>query len=191
MNAALGNVAIMLGANQLVKRIPFDDHPEYVQYARVAYVSAQLLCLAIFYFCSVRIKRANDLTVLKYVEPKNPMSQEPGELVTTTHRDYDLADVRKAMRGIIMGTVMVAVMHGYFKYTNPLVIQSILPLKNALESKQAQLWIWGQPATGDLKRPFKAPNSLFGGAAAPAAQSSASSSTPAPAAAITEKKKSS
>ncbi|KAL9932227.1 hypothetical protein V8E36_008999 [Tilletia maclaganii] len=188
MNAALGNVAIMLGANQLVKRIPFDEHPEYVNYARIAYISAQLLCLLVFYICSIRIKRANDLTVLKYVEPKNPMSQEPGELITTTHRDYDLADVRKAMRGIVMGMLMVGVMHGYLKYTNPLVIQSILPIKNALESKQALLWIWNQPATGDLKRPFKVANSLFG-AAAPAASSSSSSTTPAPAA-ITEKKKS-
>ncbi|KAE8210991.1 hypothetical protein CF319_g5698 [Tilletia indica] len=184
MNAALGNIAIMLGANQLVKRIPFEEHPEYVIYARVAYITAQLACLAIFYFCSIRIKRANDLTVLKYVEPKSPMSQDPGEMITTTHRDYDLQDVRKAMRGIITGMLMVGVMHGYLKYTNPLVIQSILPIKNALESKQALLWIWNRPATGDLKRPFKAAASLFGGAApeAPAV-------TAAPAAATSEKKK--
>ena len=43
-----------------------------------------------------------------------------------------------------------------------LVIQSILPIKNALESKHALLWIWGKPATGDLKRPFKAGPGLFG-----------------------------
>ncbi|CAD6883919.1 unnamed protein product [Tilletia laevis] len=193
MNAALGNIAIMLGANQLVKRIPFDEQPELVIYARIAYVTAQVLCLAIFYFCSIRIKRANDLTVLKYVEPKSPMSQDPGEMVTTTHRDYDLADVRKAMRGIITGMLMVGVMHGYLKYTNPLVIQSILPIKNALESKQALLWIWGKPATGDLKRPFKAAASLFGGAApaeapAPAAVAASPAASPA-AAASSEKKK--
>lgn len=43
-----------------------------------------------------------------------------------------------------------------------LVIQSIIPLKNALESNMAKIWIWGMPATGDLKRPFKVP-SMFGG----------------------------
>lgn len=43
-----------------------------------------------------------------------------------------------------------------------LVIQSILPVKNALESKHALIWIWGKPATGDLKRPFKAPAGPFG-----------------------------
>lgn len=53
-------------------------------------------------------------------------------------------------------------MHLYFGYTNPLVIQSIMPLKNAFESNMAKLWIWGLPATGDLKRPFKPPASIFG-----------------------------
>lgn len=44
-----------------------------------------------------------------------------------------------------------------------LVIQSIIPLKNALESNMAKIWIWGMPATGDLKRPFKPPAGLFSG----------------------------
>lgn len=66
-----------------------------------------------------QIKKANDLTVLKYVTPKSPMSQEPGELITTTHRDYDLAEVSKAMRGVYMGMLMVAGMHLYMGYTNP------------------------------------------------------------------------
>ena len=26
----------------------------------------------------------------------------------------------------------------------------------------AKIWIWGMPATGDLKRPFKPPAGLFG-----------------------------
>ena len=46
-------------------------------------------------------------------------SQEPGELVTTTHRDYDLSEISKATRGVLMGTLMVAFMHLYMGYTNP------------------------------------------------------------------------
>lgn len=42
------------------------------------------------------------------------------------------------------------------------MIQSIIPLKNAMESNMAKIWIWGMPATGDLKRPFKPPAGLFG-----------------------------
>ncbi|PWN41176.1 putative PHO88-involved in phosphate transport [Ceraceosorus guamensis] len=164
-SAAVMNLAFMFGAMQVAKRIPFDDKPEYIQYARAAYVAAQLFCVLINYFISLRVKKANDLTVLKYVDPKSPMSQEPGELVTTTHREYDLSECSKATRGVLMGTIMVGFMHLYMGYTNPLVIQSILPIKNALESKEARIWLWGQPATGELKRPFKAPPGMFGMAA--------------------------
>ncbi|WFD19012.1 phosphate transporter (Pho88) [Malassezia caprae] len=164
-------MAVMFGAMQIAKRIPFDDKPEYVRYAQLAYVLSQLLCLGVFYFCSLQVKKKNDLTVLKYVNAKVPtvrpsthmQSQEPGELVTTTHRDYDLAEISKSIRGVVMGMAFMAVMHLYMGYTNPLVIQSIIPLKNALESNMAKIWIWGMPATGDLKRPFKPAPGLFSG----------------------------
>ena len=73
MNAAVTNMAVMFGVMQMAKRIPFEDNPEYVLYARVGYVAAQLACLAVFYFCSIQIKKKNDMTVLKYVNAKNPM----------------------------------------------------------------------------------------------------------------------
>lgn len=65
--------------------------------------------------------------------------------------------------------IKVAVMHLYFKYTNPLLIQSIIPLKGAFEGNEIKIHLFGTPANGDLKRPFKAPaglmSSLQGGAA--------------------------
>jgi hypothetical protein len=47
-----------------------------------------------------QIKKKNDLTTLKYVQPASPMSQEEGGLVTTTVRDYDLQETSKAMKGL-------------------------------------------------------------------------------------------
>lgn len=41
--------------------------------------------------------------------------------MTTTHRDYDLSEISKSMRGILMGSLMVGLMHLYFGYTNPYV----------------------------------------------------------------------
>ena len=73
MNAAVTNMAVMFGTMQMAKRIPFEESPEYVTYARVGYLCAQLACLAVFYFCSIQIKKKNDMTVLKYVNAKNPM----------------------------------------------------------------------------------------------------------------------
>lgn len=73
MNAAVTNMAVMYGSMQLAQRIPFDDQPEYVAYARTGYVVAQLACIAVYYYCSIQVKKKNDLTVLKYVDAKKPM----------------------------------------------------------------------------------------------------------------------
>ncbi|QRW17649.1 inorganic phosphate transporter PHO88 [Rhizoctonia solani] len=145
MNPAVTNLMVSLGAMQVARRIPFDD-PEVLHYVRLGYIAAQLICLATFYVVSYRIKAKNDQTVLKYVEPKSPMSPESGGLVTTTVRDYDLAETSK---------LVVA-------FTWPLFIQGLMGLKNLIEAKPVAIHIFGRPATGNLKRPFKAPGGLFG-----------------------------
>ncbi|KAF8631630.1 hypothetical protein AX15_002270, partial [Amanita polypyramis BW_CC] len=94
MNSAVQNLAISLGVMQVARRIPFDD-PQVLLYVRVAYVVAQVVILGVYYYVSLKIKAKNDQTVLKYVESANPMSQEAGELVTTTVRDYDLTETSK------------------------------------------------------------------------------------------------
>jgi len=106
---------------------------------------------------------AADMTTLKYVEPAPMGSSEEGKLVTTTIHAYDVGQVKQLMRSQMMGVAMMAVMHLYFKYTNPLVIQSIIPLKSALESNMTKIHLWGQPASGDLKRPFKQPAGFMSG----------------------------
>lgn len=61
-----------------------------------------------------------------------------------------------------MGVGMMCVMHIYFKYTNPLLIQSIIPLKGAFEGNLVKVHLFGQPAIGDLKRPWKAAGGFMG-----------------------------
>ena len=61
-----------------------------------------------------------------------------------------------------MGLVMVAVMHLYFKLPNPLLIQSILPLKSMAQSKLIQIHLFGQPAVDALVRPWKTNPGLAG-----------------------------
>lgn len=88
-------------------------------------------------------------------------SEEP-KLVTTTVYAYDLQQLRSLFKGQLMGIGMMAFMHGYLKYTNPLLIQSIIPLKSVFESNLVKIHIMGKPATGELKRPFKAGGGLLG-----------------------------
>lgn len=101
------------------------------------------------------------MTTLKYVEPPQMGSSEEPKLVTTTIHAYDLQQLRNQFKGQLMGIAMMAFMHGYLKYTNPLLIQSIIPLKSAFENNLVKIHIMGFPATGDLKRPFKAAGGLM------------------------------
>jgi hypothetical protein len=104
-----------------------------------------------------------DMTTLKYVEPAPMGSSEESKFVTTTIYAYDKQQLKQLYKSQLMGIAMMAVMHFYFKYTNPLLIQSIIPLKSAFEGNLVKIHLFGVPASGDLKRPFKAPAGLLAG----------------------------
>ena len=103
-----------------------------------------------------------DMTVIKYVEPPPMGSTEEPKAVTTTIHAYDSQQLRALYRSQLMGIGMMCVMHLYFKYTNPLLIQSIIPLKGAFEGNLVKIHLLGQPATGELKRPWKASAGILG-----------------------------
>lgn len=102
------------------------------------------------------------MTVLKYVEPSPMGSTEEPKVVTTTVHAYDHAQLRQLFKSQLMGVGMMGVMHLYFQYTNPLLIQSIIPFKGALEGNLVKVHVFGQPAAGELKRPWKAAGGLGG-----------------------------
>ncbi|GJJ08622.1 hypothetical protein Clacol_002841 [Clathrus columnatus] len=180
MNPAVSNLVISLGAMQLAhipsqtvaRKIPFDD-PQVLTYVRIAYAVTQAITLAVYFYTAYKIRSKNDQTVLKYVEPANPMSPNSGGLMTTTYRDYDLSEVSKLLKGVYTGIGMMAFLHLYMKYTQPLFVQALMGLKNLYEAKPVAIHLLGQKAEGDLKRPFKTAPSLFGGAGNPATDKAA------------------
>lgn len=89
-------------------------------------------------------------------------STEEPKAVTTTVQAYDKSQLRQLYKSQLMGVGMMAVMHIYFKYTNPLLIQSIIPVKGAFEGNLVKVHLFGTPATGDLKRPWKAAAGMMG-----------------------------
>lgn len=151
---------------QIARKINFED-PQILFYVRTLYIVSNILIFAVYYYQYRKIQARNDLTTLKYVEPASPLSgkTEP-ELVTTTVKEYDMLELQKAFKSVAMGVGMMGVMHVYFKFSQPLLVQSILPFKNALETKLAAIHVFGKPAIGEYKRPFKAAPGMFGGAAA-------------------------
>lgn len=97
-----------------------------------------------------------DMTTLKYVQPAPMGSAEEPKLITTTIHAYDSEQARALFKSQLMGIGMMGFMHLYLKYSNPLLIQSIIPLKGAFEGNLVKIHVLGQPAVGELKRPFKA-----------------------------------
>ena len=165
---------------QVSKKIPFED-PQVLMGVRALYIVSNLIIVGIYLYMQQKINAKKgspalplahiyitlmttfkDLTTLKYVEPPPMGSSEEPKLITTTVHSYDLQQLRGLFKSQLMGVGMMAVMHLYFKYTNPLLIQSIIPLKGAFEGNLVKIHLFGQPAVGDLKRPWKAAGGLMG-----------------------------
>jgi len=108
------------------------DDPNVLNGVRALYVVSNLLIAAIYFYTKIQIDKKRGTS-----KPQPPDSQ-------------------------LMGVGMMGVMHLYFHYTNPLLIQSIIPFKGALEGNLVKVHIFGQPAAGELKRPWKAAGG-FGG----------------------------
>ena len=166
---------------QVSKKIPFDD-PQVLLGVRVLYVVSNLVILGIYLYIQMKINSKKgaltpftqdfsicsltatmiDLTTLKYVEPPPMGSAEEPKLITTTVHSYDLQQLKGMYKSQLMGIGMMGFMHLYMKYTNPLLIQSIIPLKGAFEGNLMKIHLFGSPAIGDLKRPWKSAGGMMG-----------------------------
>ena len=165
---------------QVSKKIPFED-PQVLMGVRILYVVSNLIIAGVYLYLQSKINAKKgmnfgycgysgtltevimtDMTTLKYVEPAPMGSAEEPKLVTTTIHSYDLQQLRGLWKSQLMGVGMMGVMHLYFKYTNPLLIQSLIPLKGAFEGNLVKIHLFGSPAIGDLKRPWKAAGGMMG-----------------------------
>ncbi|KAF2128657.1 inorganic phosphate transport PHO88 [Dothidotthia symphoricarpi CBS 119687] len=155
------NLVIILGFMQISKKIPFDD-PNVLMGVRALYIISNLIIAGISLYVQQQINKKNDMTIVKYVEPAPMGSGEEPKFVATTVKAYDVSKLRELFKAQMMGVGMMCVMHIYFKYTNPLLIQSIIPLKGAFEGNLVKVHLLGQPATGDLQRPWKAAGGMMG-----------------------------
>ncbi|KAG0344080.1 hypothetical protein BG004_004758 [Podila humilis] len=153
------NMALVMGSMQITNRLDLED-TKTKQIILGCYITAQLVVLAISYIIQRKIVSKKDTTVLKYMEQPKPMSGEQPKLITTTNMAYDLEQNAQAQKQALIGLALMVFLNFQFGVIRPLVVQSILPIKNALQSKFAQVHLFGKPAEGDLRRPWKADNPL-------------------------------
>ncbi|KAG2209051.1 hypothetical protein INT46_011449 [Mucor plumbeus] len=181
------NMGFLLVSMQLAKKIDWED-PNVLNYARIGYYGAQILVVAMAYGLITFIKKKNDTTTLTYDAPKKPGQAEGApETISTTVKDYDIDQIQQFIKSTVTSILIISVMHWQFKFTQPLLMQSILPIKNLLTHKVALIHLWGDAPEGNLARPFAAENplagltSMFSGGDAAAAPATA-----APAAAVAD-----
>lgn len=98
------------------------------------------------------------------------MLYRPASFITTTNCDYDQQQVWQQIKQVAMGVAILGLVHYKWGYVQPLLFQSILPLKNVIDASVYKVHLLGKPAEGDLKRPWKAASPLdaFGGSGAAA-----------------------
>ena len=186
----VSNIAIMLLMMQASRRIDMENE-QNIMYIRAAYIISIVSTYLVYQFVKRRIVATNDTTTITVTQPKNPMKpQETPVTEVMSVRDYDLREVDTAIKSIWSGVAMMAFMHLYMKYTNPLFMQCINPIKGALEHNETKIHLFGHKAEGELKRPFKAAPGLLEGlmggasasqpaaaAAAPVAESASATAT--------------
>ncbi|KAF8928209.1 hypothetical protein BGZ58_009817 [Dissophora ornata] len=151
------NMAIVMGSMQITNRLDLED-TKTQQLILGVYVVAQSIVLGISYIIQRRIQSKKDTTVLKYLDQPKAFSGEEPKLITTTNMAYDLEQNAQAQKQALIGLGVMLFLNYQFGVIRPLVVQSILPVKNALQSKFAQVYLFNKPAEGDLKRPWKADN---------------------------------
>ncbi|KAF9433959.1 hypothetical protein BGZ76_008752 [Entomortierella beljakovae] len=157
MNSQLINMAIVMGSMQITNRLDLEDK-KTKELILGSYVAAQAIVLGVHFLIKRRITAKKDTTVLKYLDQPKPFSGEEAKLITTTNMSYDLEQNAQAQKQALFGLVLMIFLHFQFGVIRPLIVQSILPVKNALQSKWAQVHLFGHAAEGDLKRPWKADN---------------------------------
>lgn len=82
-------------------------------------------------------------------------------MVETTVRDYDLEKNKEFLKSTFSSVAFIAVLHFYLGINQPLLIQSILPIKNTYHQPIVQIHLLGKKAVGHLERPFKSSSFSF------------------------------
>ncbi|KAI7862264.1 inorganic phosphate transporter [Spinellus fusiger] len=163
LSSPLFNIGFMLASMQLAKKVDWEN-PHTLFVARTGYYGAQVLVMIMTYMLMTLIRKKNDTTVLTYVNKAKPSfgggAGGQDETVTTTVMEYDISQLKQFLQSTVTSILMISVMHWQFKFTQPLLLQSILPIKNLVVHKEALIHLWGDAPEGALQRPFPAENPL-------------------------------
>jgi len=117
--------------------------------------TVQISIIALLFYIRSRAQKNNSKT--KVHVPKSAK----GPAKTMTESEYDVSETESAIKSALVTLAIITGIHMYWGTLQPMIFQSILPLKNVLwDAPVARIYIWGDKATGKLERPFKVDSPL-------------------------------
>ncbi|KAF9198825.1 hypothetical protein BGZ49_000243 [Haplosporangium sp. Z 27] len=152
-------MVLVTAAMRITNRLDIED-PLIKKLIFGIYIVSQIVALGTSFLISQRIHQKADTTVLKYTEEPGPLSKEEPKEVTSTVMEYDLKQNSQALNQAFFIFALMMFMHYKSGAVRPLIIQTVLPLKNVFTSNWAKIHLFDRPAVGDLARPWKDEDSL-------------------------------
>lgn len=156
LNNPILTMAVFIGSAQLIRKLIDLSEPKNIFYARIAYVTSQVLMIGALLLLRYFIRMSEDGPRVNVDHPANPLTGEPARKQAMTTREYDLSEVGKQLQSTVIGFGFMLLLHKWFGLVQPLVVQSVMPWKSFFTSPLIRIRLFGQYASGSLARPFKA-----------------------------------
>ncbi|RKP19995.1 hypothetical protein ROZALSC1DRAFT_28470, partial [Rozella allomycis CSF55] len=161
MFSALLPLILVFGTIQVSKYFNLDT-PENLTTIRAVYTIAQFLVFSVFALIYFKVKKNVDKAVVMYTPPPEPFGETKKETVKMSIQEYDTMELKQNLRQASISVAILAFLHVKFGYTQPLIIQSVLPIFNLIKSPLFKIYFLGKSASGELRRPWKvASNPMF------------------------------
>ncbi len=153
-------IGILFGWSKLGLDTSFDTEEGQgnIFIIRCAFYGVVLVCLALVALMRLKINSGTpNLEKIEVITPKTMAEPEKMEEMTIT--DYDQSQIKKLAGSILMPMCIISLMHFKWQFVRPLVLQSVMMPMTMAKSQLFKIYILGQPAEGDLERPWVAPKS--------------------------------
>lgn len=143
--------AISIGSMQISKHA-FMSSPSTLLYLRVAFaISVFLQTLAALYIKN-RIAKQNNRTTFR-VKPEASlfsMADTPVEEIEISVHDYDMEEANKMLRGCLLQSCIITLVHWKWSVMQPILIQSTAFIRNLLFNSLYYAYLYGL----HVERPF-------------------------------------
>ena len=154
LSSQLSGMALVMGLVQVVKYYDLANAKNALP-IRIIHGAVQIFILISLAYIRSCIQQNKEKGTVTVTSPPKPFSDEEPKSENISIREYDNRELNKMLQQTIMGAVILIAVHAWLKTLQPLIFQSVLPLKNLFTSNLFQIYILRRKPEGKLQRPWK------------------------------------